>query len=577
MPLFSLTLNKKLIMNTNLTKNIIAICTAISLSLLSSFTIAAETEGLTKQQKSAMGGILKEIEQSFIRDCKKNVFKACLSLADGYTSKKFDAPQSPDIEDGVDTSFIIATSAYKKACEGGIVEACSKRVELDTKLVQLCKSRDIKSCFTLGATSTTGVNWSSKGKPDYDSAVLYYNNACNLGMKKACDLALLAKNKIEKPSKSGHQVVQGVGAIESPDGLYQVTESAVYQIKVTEKNSYGQYKFNSYIIERASKHSNYYKHTEFSKRHKVGDHVVNGLWTPDSQQFYASYFEKVLQAQQCNFWTDPDWSFSYIPTTFQLNGREVSAWKSINSYSNNRKPKRSCDWVQIDRKTCKVECTKWIDATPSSYLFENKSDAIEYLKDGKRLPTVQSKPKKAAAPSEKQIQRSKMISDNLRKQAKERKAKQKRAEELTKARAKEKSRQAALKEEQRLENERKAAARKAAQKKNEEYSSAIQALVKESSEKLKVLEIEHRKKIGAPPRLIDLNGDNRISPEEKKAHALAYEAYIESSKNKPKLSREEHQAARLEQRAARQEYTKARKKVEAEYQEAKAKLLKEKQ
>lgn len=230
--------------------------------------------------------------------CEMNHYEGCFNLALLYDRNNIKSIT----DDGTDISFLIASDLYEKACKG----ACAQRIQLSVKTEDSCKSGQAQSCLSLGVASETGKARGTKGRPDYKMAYSYYSTACNGGIKKACDLALRAKNKIEKPSKSGHQVAQGVGDIESPDGLYQVTESAVYQIKVTEKNSYGQYKFNSYIIERASKHSNYYKHTEFSKRHKVGDHVVNGLWTPDSQQFYASNFEKVLQAQQCNFWTDPD-------------------------------------------------------------------------------------------------------------------------------------------------------------------------------------------------------------------------------------------------------------------------------
>lgn len=158
-----------------------------------------------------------------------------------------------------------------------------------------------------------------------------------------------------------------------------------------------------------------------------------------------------------------------------------------------------------------------------------------------------------------------------RKKAEQLRAKEKekaRTEEYAKARAEEIARQEAAREEQRLENERKAEARKETQKKNEEYSAAIQALVKQREEKLSELNREYREQLGAPPRR-NLNGDNYISREERKKQAVAY---AEARKNKQQAP-----MSRKEARAAGLEYAEARKKVEIEYQEAKAKLLKEKQ
>lgn len=590
-------INKALIMNTNLTKNVIAICSAISFSLLSSFAISETNKkssaeewlknqtnlcvfdknakscfdlGMLNLPKVDTGSNSYELAKKFLHmSCEMNHHEGCFNLALLYERNNIKSIT----DDGTDISFLIASDLYEKACKGEFIKACAQRIQLSVKTEDSCKSGQAQSCLSLGVVSETGKARGTKGRPDYKMAYSYYFTACNGGIEKACDLALRAKNKVKNPSKSGHQVEQGVGSIESPDGLYQVTPNAVYQIKVTEKNSYGQYKFNSYIIEKAGKYSNDYKNTKFSKHYKVGDHAAKGLWSPNAQQFYISSFEVIPKAPQCNQWTDPEWTFSYIPTTIELNGRKVSAWKD----TDHLKPdKRTCDWVKIDKKTCKIECTKWREAFPSSYLFNIKEDAIAYLRYRISQPTpatshtrptkpsgsnkhgtAQSKPNKISQPNEHQIKRSQRISEHLKKQAERKKAKQKQAEELAKARAKEKARQAALKEEQRLENERKEAARKAAQKKNEEYSAAIQALVKERAEKLKELEIKYKEIAGVPYQ----NRTQAQSRKELKAQALA------NAEARKSMSREEQRAARLE-------YAKARKKVEMEYREAKAKLEK---
>ena len=378
----------------------------------------------------------------------------------------------------------------------------------------------------------------------------------------------------------------GNDAIKSPDGLYRVGKYTVTQIKVTEPPINGQYKFNSYIIERASTYSPYYKDTEFSKHYKVGDHYVNGLWAPDSQQFYSSIFVKAVQipngifgktiiAPQCDYWPDPTWGFSYIPTTVNLNGRKVSTWKQTNSFSNNHHvPKKSCDITQTNTRTCERECIAWKENRPSLYLFENKEDALEALSLGfgnpNRIEPTQhntkiSKPNKTVEPSEHQIKRSQITSEHLKKKAEEKAARQKHAENLAKARAIEKTKQEAIREEQRIENERKSEARKAVQKKKSEYASAIKILVKKRSEKLSDLDREFREKLGLPPR----RNIKFTSREDRKAEALAY---AEARKNKKPIT-----MSREEQRATKLAYAEARKKVGAEYQKEKAKLLKEKQ
>ena len=150
----------------------------------------------------------------------------------------------------------------------------------------------------------------------------------------------------------------------------------------------------------------------------------------------------------------------------------------------------------------------------------------------------------------------------------ERQAKQKKVEDLAKARAKEKADKKIKQEEQRLEKERKATAKKATQKKNSEYDVAWKTLIKKRTEKLNNLDREYREKLGAPPKRYRY-GDQVTSIENQKAEALAY---AEARKNKKPIA-----MSREERRAASLAYAEARKKVEMEYQEAKAKLLKDKQ
>ena len=142
------------------------------------------------------------------------------------------------------------------------------------------------------------------------------------------------------------------GAIKSPDGFYMVGPLAVYQIKATEPPSNGSYKVNGYIVERASTFSTYYKYTEYSKHFKIDEHIESGWWAPNSQQFYVEKLGKSSKVKNCSSWTDPVWSFSFIPTTFSLNGREVTAWKETNNYSNDRVPKGLCDKMTTYRDTC---------------------------------------------------------------------------------------------------------------------------------------------------------------------------------------------------------------------------------
>ncbi|MBV1911763.1 MAG: hypothetical protein KUG78_20895, partial [Kangiellaceae bacterium] len=126
----------------------------------------------------------------------------------------------------------------------------------------------------------------------------------------------------------------------------------------------------------------------------------------------------------------------------------------------------------------------------------------------------------------------------------ERKAKQKRAEELAKARAEKKAKKATAREELLLENER---AIKAAKKKNEEYNVAWQALIKQREKKLQKLDAEYREKMGIPPRRDRTQAKSR---EERKAQALAY---AEARKNTQQvaISRKEGKAVVLAYREAR--------------------------
>lgn len=355
------------------------------------------------------------------------------------------------------------------------------------------------------------------------------------------------------------------GAIKSPDGLYVVGEYTVTQIKVTEPPINGQYKFNSYIIEKASTYSTDYKYSEFSKRNRVGDHLVNGLWVTDSQQFHESFLTQIPKANQCSFWSDPTWSFSHIPTTVNLDGRKVSAWKSINSHSNNRVPKAACETRQTNIMTCRFECLKWTEPTPSSYIFEKKNDALEYLRNEVNKPTAGDL---SVEQDKDDIKRSQLRDEYFKEQAEKRKAKQKQAEDWAKARAKEKADKKVKQEEQRLENKRKAEEKKATQKKNSEYDAAWQTIIKKRTEKLSKLDREYREKLGAPPRRYRY-GDQVTSIEDQKAEALSY-AEARKNKKPTTMSREERRAASLA-------YAEARKKVEMEYQEAKAKILKDKQ
>ena len=268
----------------------------------------------------------------------------------------------------------------------------------------------------------------------------------------------------------------------------------------------------------------------------------------------VTFYESCLR----NYNLKPE-SDDYFCRCFDNTTRHVMEGNERDNYSANF----SRFFSDVDEKELTPEDPLWRLQLPLKYC---KAQALDmHMDDAER-----SRAKELSIRKERLAEEFKKIRQGQEPQhiKDDRKAKQEAEQEEIRIRNAHKAKQEAAQEEQRLEKERKATAKKSAQKKNEEYNVAWQALIEKRAEKLSTLDREYREKVGAPPRR-NRNGNNYISTEERKAEALAY---AEARKNKKPIvmSREERKAEALA-------YSEARRKVEAEYQEAKAKLLKDKQ
>lgn len=168
-----------------------------------------------------------------------------------------------------------------------------------------------------------------------------------------------AENKVSLPPK-----------LESPNGLYLVSQRGVAECRVIKKEANGSYRFNWYIINNKA------------ETLRSGQLASGGWWYPEHQQFYTEPYVFFYKGHSCNGWMKEwgQWSSIIAPEVYTTgNGMTFQGYQSTGKSPAERpKGMKACAHVEVKGLACKITCTRWewADDLPDAYRLKNKDQAF---------------------------------------------------------------------------------------------------------------------------------------------------------------------------------------------------------
>jgi len=147
-------------------------------------------------------------------------------------------------------------------------------------------------------------------------------------------------------------------SLQSPSGYYWIGKS-FNEIKASGDQ------FNLYNVIKTK----YFKEDEITAR---------AWWDPKSQQLKYQNYAKKPGMERCNSWAKLNWSYQFIPTTIDINGRATIVYQDNGTYADNKRPGRQCVHAGFNKFTCKqVRCNKWETPKSGTFLVKSRKDAME--------------------------------------------------------------------------------------------------------------------------------------------------------------------------------------------------------
>ena len=156
-----------------------------------------------------------------------------------------------------------------------------------------------------------------------------------------------------------------VNRIESPNGMYLVSNKFIYELRTKGgRDSEGDYRLDGYIIKS---HNNKY----------LGELYFKSYWHPYTQQF--SYQPKTIihGLERCNQFLKSSPSYVFYASSKKIKGKIINFYKEGSGTTPGREPVAQCVRLLVDRNTCEVaRCKEREIEKPGFYLVKLREDAI---------------------------------------------------------------------------------------------------------------------------------------------------------------------------------------------------------
>lgn len=154
--------------------------------------------------------------------------------------------------------------------------------------------------------------------------------------------------------------------IDSPHGLYQVSEKGITRIDVAgTKDEHGNFEVYTYVIS-----------TIYPTYIKDGMLTSRGWWSTSTQQFYTQDYDIRPGVQQCNSWGEYGWGFTFVSDVRAINGQNVALYRETGESPSGRVPERYCANESISQSTCRVHsCNEWRSPEPGRFLVDSEEIA----------------------------------------------------------------------------------------------------------------------------------------------------------------------------------------------------------